>query len=71
MSTITFYIIDNLKVNLACYISKDKILKHNAVEIVEKQVNDIKNLEKKIPKLPHPFSWNSNIPLQNPIVPKI
>ena len=31
----------------ACYISKNKIFKYNAGEIVEKQVKHIKNLEQK------------------------
>lgn len=43
MSTITFYITDNLKVSQTCYINKNKVLKHKASEIVEKQEKDIKN----------------------------
>lgn len=49
MSKITFCITDNLKMSLACYISKNKVLRHNASEIVEKQVKDIKNFTQKYP----------------------
>lgn len=41
ISMTTLYIIEKLKVSLVCYINKNKILKYNDAEIVEKYIEDL------------------------------
>lgn len=65
MSTITFYITDNLKVSQTCYINKNKVLKHKASEIVEKQEKDIKNFTWKSPNFLTHFPKIITFPFKN------